>query len=356
MENHHRNTKNGGFIPTPGKRSKTDQRWTLLFIGNHGKTITLKQFKSIVLLSGLVLVASIAITIGLLYFSFNVHQKKGRLEVELQDLKDQVKALRYEKDVLMTKLVLAESRTKQMPAPNKKKPPAPNKKKPNVPDALPDKKAQSEKPQKPVRIAAAKNDPPVEKAAPPPAAAPVPVAELSVDIENFKVIPKKDENLLRIQFKIKNTTPKSQRVSGHTIVVLKPDSSGRDRWLTIPTMALSNGKPTGRRRGYPFGINYFKTMRLKTNLPKSPEIYRNATVYVFTKQGELLLEKNFPVNLPAAHINQSVVPATPKPSASATTPAAKPPGTASSAQPATSGTTMPSTDELMNALKNTTTE
>jgi hypothetical protein len=346
MENHHRNTKNDGFIPTPGKRSKTDQRWTLLFIGNHGKTITLKQFKSVVLLSGLVLVVSIAITIGLLYFSFNVHQKKGRLEVELQDLKDQVKALRYEKDVLMTKLVLAESRTKQMPVPNKKKP--------IVPGALPDQKAQSEKPQEPVRIAAAKNDPPVKKTAPPPAVVPVP--ELSVDIENFKVIPKKDENLLRVQFKIKNTTPKSQRVSGHTIVVLKSDSSGRDRWLTIPTMALSNGKPTGRQRGYSFGINNFKTMRLKTNLPKSPEIYRNATVYVFTKQGDLLLEKNFPVNLPATQINQPVVPATPKPSASATAPAAKPPGTASSAQPAPSGTTMPSTDELMNALKNTTTE
>ena len=350
MENHYRNTKNGGFIPTPGKRSKTDQRWTLLFIGDHGKTITLKRFKSIVLLSGLVLVASIAITIGLLYFSFNVHQKKGRLEVELQDLKDQVKALRYEKDVLMTKLVLAESRTKQNPAPDKKKP--------IVPDPLPDKKAQTDKPQEPLRIAAAKKDPPAKKSAPPPAAepVPVPVAELSVDVENFTVIPQKDENLLRVQFKIKNTTPKSQRVSGHTIVVLKPDSSGGDQWLTIPTMALSNGKPTGRRRGYSFGINYFKTMRLKTNLPKSPEIYRNATVFVFTKQGDLLLEKNFPVNLPATQINQSIVPATSQPSASATAPATKPRGTASSAQPATSSTIRPSEDELMHTLKNKTTE
>jgi hypothetical protein len=336
MENHHRNTNHSDFIPTPGKRSKTDQRWTLLFIGNHGKTITLKRFKTIVLLAALVLVVSVAITIGLLYFSLNVHQKKDRLETEIQDLKDQVKALRYEKDVLMTKLVLAESRTRRNPAETKKDT--------TVPDSPQEKKAESEKPSQPVQIAKPTQAPPVKKAVQPSAAAPVSAPALSVDIEDFKLIPKADENLLRVQFKIKNTTPQSQRVSGHTIIVLKPDLSSQDQWLTIPAMALSNGKPTGRRTGYSFGINHFKNMKLKTNLPKSPEIYRNATVYVFTRQGDLLLEKDFAVNLPPVQKKPPVVSATPQPAAEAAPPAAKP--------PAPAGTVEPSEDELMNTLKN----
>ena len=65
-----------------------------------------------VLLTCLVLCISIAITAGLLYLSLNIRQEKNQLELDLQDLKAQVKAIRYEKDVLMTKLVLAESRSK----------------------------------------------------------------------------------------------------------------------------------------------------------------------------------------------------------------------------------------------------
>ena len=109
MANTNKNSKNESrFIytidhPEPGKR------WTLLFIGNHGRTITLKRFKGMVILACLVLCVSIAITAGLLYLSLNIRSDKIQLESDLKGLKAQIKALRYEKDVLLTKLVLAES-------------------------------------------------------------------------------------------------------------------------------------------------------------------------------------------------------------------------------------------------------
>ena len=59
------------------------------------------------------------------------------------------------------------------------------------------------------------------------------------------------------------------------------------------------GKPTGRHRGYSFGINYFRTMRFSTAFPRYPEKYQIASVYVFAKDGELLLEQDFAVKLPA---------------------------------------------------------
>ncbi len=290
MENLSKNSKNGGRSLNASKRPKPDQRWTLLFIGNHGRTITIKRFKGMVLLTCLVLCISIGITVGLLYLSLNIRQEKNRLESDLQDLKAQIKALRYEKDVLMTKLVLVETRSKTSPA---KKP-----QKQSEPVIPPQNKNAYEQTRQSTQLAKIREEAPVKKAIESPPADNQPASGLSVAIDNFKVSPKADENLLSVQFKIKNTSPNSQRVAGHAIVVLKGEQLQQDQWLTIPGMSLSDGKPTGRQRGYAFGINYFKTMRFKTNLPKSPEIYQSATVFIFTRKGDLLLEQDFPVKLP----------------------------------------------------------
>jgi hypothetical protein len=354
-------SKNEGRSATAGKRPRSDSRWTLIFIGNHGKTITLNRFKGMVLLAGAVVCISIAIAAGLLYLSLNIRQDKKQLESDLKDLKSQIKAIRFEKDVLMTKLVLAESRTKASPA---KVPPQPIES--AAPSAAPQHNpAETEKPGQsgqPVKIQKA---PSPEKKAESPAAENQSVSDLSVALENFKISPRADENLLRVQFKIKNTTPNARRVSGHAIVVLKGEQLEPYKWLSIPGVSLSDGKPTGKQRGYTFGINYFKTMRFKANLPKSLPIYQTATVFIFTRNGDLLLEQDFPLNwsagLPAAASNPSSAtpaaatkPSSPPqaggtPPAAASTPPAPPP-------PAQPSPAAPTPDDLMNTLKNSTNE
>jgi len=323
-----------GRSATTGKGPKPDKRWTLIFIGNHGKTITLNRFKGMVMLACLVVFISIAIAAGLLYLSLNSRHEKNQLESDLQDLKAQIKAIRYEKDVLMTKLVLAESRFKASPA---KIPPKP------IESATPPQNTNDdEKPGQSTPQAKSREAAPLEEKTESPAVA-SPSSGLSVALEDFKLSPRVDENLLRVQFKIKNTSPNAQRVSGHAIVVLKGAKLLPHKWLSIPAVSLSDGKPTGRQRGYTFGINYFKTMRFKTNLPKSIGIYETATVFIFTRKGELLLEQDFPVNLSAA------LPATPsKPTSAA---ASNAPATT---QPAASGPAPPSADDIQNTLKNST--
>ena len=352
MENFSEKSKNGGRSVKPGKGPKPDKRWTILFIGNHGKTITLKRFKGMVLLTCLVLGISIAITAGLLYFSLNIRQEKKLLELDLQDLKAQIKAIRYEKDVLMTKLVLAESRSKASPA---KKPPK------QIESATPQPNTNEyEETRQSTQIAKIRQETPLEIKADPPGAEKQSDSGLSVAVENFKVSPRADENLLRVQFKIKNTSPNSQRVSGHAIVVLKGEQLQQNKWLSIPGVSLSDGKPTGRQRGYTFGINYFKTMRFKTNLPKSIEIYNNATVFIFSQKGDLLLEQDFPVKLPSALPATSSKPPFRTPAASSQSSSSQTPGrspsTAASNPLATSNPTAPSTDDLTNTLKKSTTQ
>jgi len=332
MDNFSEKPKNGGPSVNSGTQPKPDKRWTLIFIGNHGKTITLKRFKGMVLLACLVLCVSIAITAGLLYFSLNIRQEKKQLESDLLDLKTQIKTIRHEKDVLMTKLVLAESRSPSIPA---KKPQKQSE------SAIPQQNTNTyEESRQSTQHAKIQEETALEKIAEPPAAENQSKSNLSVAIENFGISARSDENLLRVQFKIKNTSPNSQRVSGHTIVVLKGEALQQTKWLSIPGVSLSDGKPTGRQRGYSFGINYFKTMRIKTNLPKSPEIYQSATVFIFTPTGDLLLEQDFPVKFPAASAEDSTAP----PASDATSP---PSQTNSSAAPS-------SADELLVALPNPT--
>ena len=146
---------------------------------------------------------------------------------------------------------------------------------------------------------------------------------LSVAVENFEMSNQSSDNRLKVMFKVKNTSPNSQRISGHVIVVLK----GKDtNWLPIPWMSLVDGRPTGKSRGHSFGINYFKTMRLSTRAPKSPEKFDTATIFVLTRQGELLLEKEYPVQLPpngpVENKPAASLPAVPVESAPASSPAA----------------------------------
>ncbi len=281
-----RNSNQTGRVRRTGKRSKQDRRWTLLFIGNHGRTITLKRFKGIVILSIFVFAVAIAVSAGLFVWNQKIIMDNRDLEGEIKSLNERLDALRHDKDILLTRLVVAESQVQEKISSQTEK---------TETDQFAD-------PQQPAADETAQVKPAVEQNVEPPApkvADPQPVDEssdagLSVGIEDFSILDHTGDNRLKVLFKIKNTSSNSQRVSGHVIVVLKGEQTD---WLPIPSMPLVDGRPTGEQRGHSFGINYFKTMRLSTPSPKHPEKYQTASVYVFTRKGELLLEKEFSVTL-----------------------------------------------------------
>jgi hypothetical protein len=270
------------------KSNQTDQhrRWTILFIGNHGRTITLKRFKGMVLLAFLVLVVSIGISAGLFIWNQKIIMEKHDLQVDLKKLNNQIDTLRHDKDILMTRLVLAESRVPESLGGKSEK---------TSENKVPDQKKSDATREDTTKQLASKQvtSPAPKQTEPKPNNAPID-SGLSVAIENFQISNRSADNKLKIQFKIKNTSPHSRRVSGHAIVVLKGEQTN---WLPIPWMPLVDGRPRGKQRGHSFGINYFKTMRLSTRSPKFPEKFQTATVYVFTRNGELLLEKGYSVKL-----------------------------------------------------------
>jgi hypothetical protein len=339
MEYLKKNSNQSGRSLKAEKRSNQDRRWTLMFIGNHGRTITLKRFKSIVILICTVLIVSIGISAGLFVWNQKIIMDNHDLKDDLKNLNKRVDTLRYDKDILMTRLVLAESRVQESLSGQTGK--SADKK---LSNQAPSRSANEDKAS---QLAAKKIKLPEPKQAEPqPSSAPI-NSGLSVAIENFQISNLPDDNRLRVLFKIKNTTLNSQRVSGYTIVVLKGEQTN---WLPIPWMPLEDGRPTGKQRGHSFGINYFKTMSLSTQPPKFPEKFQTASIYVFAQNGELLLEKTYPVNLKPNRLKDTA----PAPALHAIPAESVPPPLVSTPAPKTAAP--PSQDALMETLKDTSSE
>jgi cell division protein FtsL len=278
------------FKPKP-KRNKSDRRWTLLFISDHGRVITLKRFKTLVFIGLFMVVLAAAGAVFFYWQGQNIIQKNEKLQTSLDVLEKQIKVLKHEKDILTARLVLSESRVKESleaPKPDQAE---------NSANDMEVKKIDADfsagKSGARQNIAVAQT---ADKAEDGPEASP---PNLSVEVEEFGITLQPSSQSLQVQFKVKNTTPNSQRVSGHVIVILEDAAVAPKQWIAIPPMELVDGKPTGKQRGHRFAINHFRTMRLTANIPDSPDRFQTAAVYVFAGNGELLLEKDFPISLTA---------------------------------------------------------
>jgi hypothetical protein len=290
------------------KRLGTDRRWTLLFIGDHGDVIALKRFKAIVMMVAFIFFSALCAVAILFFVNQDTVAKNKELQRFLEKSKNQIETLRHEKEVLMARLVIAESKAKK--------------------NSLEDRQSQGEintanqitpKPQAVLKGPEKKADqkvPPVpETVQPKPVSAetvePDPV--LSVAVENFSISYEADSESLNAQFKIKNTSPQSQPVSGYTVVVLKGDDLPVKEWLVMPAVAMAGDMPSGKK-GKTFSIQRFRTMSFTFKTPDHFDEFQTAVIYVFLKSGELLLEEDFPVTLPPPPAPAVQAPSSQKPS------------------------------------------
>ena len=310
----------------------TDRRWTLLFIGDHGNVIDLKRFKAIVMAAACIFFIAICAVCILLFINHYTGAKNKELQIFLEKSKNQIENLRHEKEVLMARLVIAESEAKKT---NEE-----------------DRQGQAEiktadqialKPQTVLKEPAEKVD---QKIAPEPKTPqPKPVAAekdepepvLSVTVEDFSVSYEPDNKNLNAQFKIKNTSADSKPVSGRTVLVLKGDDLPMNQWLVIPAVAMVGDAPSGKR-GKAFSIQRFRTMNFTFKSPDYFDEFQTAVVYVFLRSGELLLEENFPVTLPPPPAPAIQAPSTQTPSSEnfpekAKTPSAETPSADDSISP-----------------------
>lgn len=274
------------------RRRGADRRWTLLFIGDHGKQFTIKRFKVIIAAVGCVLLLVLAFLVILFWGHQKSIAKNKDLQTRLQNSQQQIETLRHEKEILMARLVLAESEAKQAADASRELTENPKAVAPVAPESQDAVKA---------KIAPEPQKKPPAPATSQPASAedrgPEAEAVMQVAVENFKVVRESGNSNVQARFKIKNTSRGFQRVAGNAVVVLKAADLNQNQWLVMPAVEFSGQKPSGKR-GKRFSIQRFRNMNLSATAPNHADQFETAVVYVFTEKGKLLIEQDFAISLP----------------------------------------------------------
>jgi hypothetical protein len=288
--------------PKKSKHPGTEKQWTLLFIGDHGNVITLKRFKAIVLATGFLFFVSIGAVAILIFMNRGILDENRGFRNRIENFQKKIETLRHEKEILMARLVLAESKAKENTPERRQRRAAINTVDQITPESPTEPKTETAE--------ADKKTPSVsETTRPKPAAVESRDTEpaIRVAVDNFKLSRVSDSTNLNAEFRIKNTSPEFQKVTGHAVVVLKGDDLPKHKWLVMPTVELVGDRPSGKR-GKRFAIQRFRTMRFTSNSPNDSDEFQTAAVYVFLTTGELVLQQEFPVKLAPPPVSQSQTP------------------------------------------------
>ena len=246
------------------KTSKRVRQWTLLIISNRGKSITIKWFKTLAITTTSVLVLAIAASAWLGFYYKNSIASNKKLLVDLKNLQQKIISLEHEKDILMARLILTESRVEENIT--------------KTDDAIPFDKT------------SAKGSDINKKSL-------QPEIPLSVSADDLIVFHQPDLNTLRVQYMLRNTGSKAHAIAGRSVVILKNKGDhDQKKWLILPRVPLVSGKPSGKK-GRNFSIFNLKTMKFRANDQTGPGQFNIATVYIYSTTGDLMLEKDFPVGI-----------------------------------------------------------
>lgn len=276
---------------TAGRAAYNRKKWSILFIGEEGKVVTVKHFKGIV--AGLTAVLT-ALVLAVMVLSYQFQHRAERIEKlrrGMAGVEEENSSLKDEKDRMLARLVILESQLK----------------------ALEKEKAAGKagKPQK--------EGEPVEKAAKEPAPAPSTEKEETkpqavaksqaaasqtqwppVTIANKNLIVCQDPNSesMRVEYKVINTGPKDTPAAGRSVIILKGDNMNAEDWIVLPNVPLLDLKPAGER-GKRFRIYNFRTLKYMVELSAVKGRLETATIYTFTVEGELLMERDYPLEMAA---------------------------------------------------------
>lgn len=263
------------------KSPKSHHYWSVMFVGDHGRVIPFRHFKALSISVFIILTISIAagVVFGFLYYKQRQAYNALRYETSQTDL--QSSKLRDEKDLCLAKLVALKKQFRQ-----------------TIPPVSSDKNSLKEDkipPAVPAVIDSEKNKQPDPK--PPVKELKEPGVKWMADIRNFEVSYEPLQRILKVQYRIYNTSLPKKAIAGNSVVVLKKKNDPDHMWATIPSVPLKNGQPVGDK-GKDFKINNYRTERFRITHQIDSADYDTASIYVFTEDGTLIchLDKPFTID------------------------------------------------------------
>ncbi len=301
--------------------TKPEKRWQLLLVADDGRIVPFKRIKGLAVSLVTLLVLLVVVCAGLGWQLTAEKVRHRKTLGQLTDANQQVAHFKSERELITAELVLAEVRLEKagMLIPKRQE---------RVSKQIPVKTADSEtvpkaaidegKKEKESETMADATTEPAAAIQPstPPVAAPVPnmaketapeatPAEVTVEPEQPAVVlgdleiqHNAEEKILRVRFRVNNSGPRSSPVAGQCVVVLKNSRMDPEAWLAMPDVHLVNGKPDGMK-GQAFRISRFRDMEISATGQTDPSSFKTATIYVFDTRGAKILEKEYPIDLPA---------------------------------------------------------
>ncbi len=265
-------------------RNKPNRGWQLLFVDDRGKIVSHGWFKSTAIMILGALLLSIAFSITLCVFFIKHRNENIGLKEEHKASESRLKALQHERDILLARLVLMESKTE---AASNRKPDL----KPHAVEAGKNIKLDdSVEKRNSGRETVSKKPDLVEKEI------------LKFGVEEFSLLYEPDPaNELKIQFVMRNRSRKEKTVEGYIFIALKTDGNDNQDSMIIPSAEFSEGKPVEATKGKYFRISRYKTIRFRLSRQIAPERYKTATVFVFNRDGIKQFEKSFPIMIENVH-------------------------------------------------------
>ena len=265
-----------------------DRRWTVLFIGDHGRVIAFKRIKTLIWLT-LGAFAS-ALTAVAVLVTINQGLQAGILALQerLETSQQQIQALRQERDLLTAHVVLVETKMKETLA--------------GVRRPAADQKADPVGAGKTIdRSGTPANNAAVDK----PAALSAPTEDLKlpvgieegIAVDVFQAGFDAARKAIDLRYKLVATRQGSRPLAGHVIVVFKSDNLEPEQWLAMPRVELPKGRPTGRQKGFTFSISHSKEFAHSMPAPTSLPAFTRAVLYVFSPEGQLLMAKDYVIDL-----------------------------------------------------------
>jgi hypothetical protein len=283
-------------VPNPSERAR---RWTLLFVDNLGKTISFRRFKGFAITSIFFLIILITATVCLYFLFKNEREQNKNFMNTLAQFQQQVVFLKNDKEVLMARLVVAESKIESSQV--KTEETLPERMLNNTALIISSKENESDATDLEKIDLFNKTQTEEKLTTLEPRASVQPAKPLRIMVDKFNIYHKPDINTLIIEFTLRKIGPKTKPVSGDVIVVLKDDEVKMDNWITVPYGAVVSEQLSRKKKGHAFSIYRFVTLKFKVKAETSPDRFKIATVFVFSQKGDLLLKKDFPIEIKSAY-------------------------------------------------------
>jgi hypothetical protein len=272
-----KNVKHGS-ASFPSKVSSKGKRWTVLFIHDDGKIVTVPWIMPAFYFLLICLIVAIAVS-GTFFFLYDLEKDENAgLKREMSQAQNRLNKLEGEKEILLARVVMAESRANTFAPGN----------------ATGNSGEKGTGESSGMETAEGTDDSKTGQGAVPPI--PQVLSDL-ISVETPEVNFDQARKEIHVQLKVSNKGSESKPVAGYVFVTMLPDNTQAKSRIVLPPATFGQGRPTPHNRGQYFSIARFMTLNFKKEFQGEHNQIRNLTAFVFSKTGEMILTQSFPIKV-----------------------------------------------------------